>query len=113
MGFLDTSKASDTCPPHPGFLRGMCIRCGQLQTQESREQLKAEGQPLSLKYLHKDLEMNKEYVLLDRAISERVGTSWEAKGYVTPGRSGSYVLPVRNVASEAGERPADDAWYAW
>ena len=58
-------------------------------------------------------EMNKEYVLLDRAISERVGTSWEAKGYVTPGRSASYVLPVRNAASEAGERPADDAWDAW
>ena len=55
-------RANDTCPPHPGFLRGMCIRCGQLQTQESREQLKAEGQPLSLKHLHKDLEMNKEYV---------------------------------------------------
>ena len=26
--------AAAQCPPHPGFIKGMCIRCGTLQSEE-------------------------------------------------------------------------------
>ena len=29
-----SSLAGTTCPPHPGFMHGMCIRCGQVADAE-------------------------------------------------------------------------------
>lgn len=26
-------RAADRCPPHPGFIRGMCIRCGAAEAE--------------------------------------------------------------------------------
>lgn len=41
------------CPPHPGFIKGMCIICGQM------EEVEDSGVPFS--YIHKDLRLgNKE-----------------------------------------------------
>lgn len=38
-----------TCPPHPGFYRGLCIRCGQLQ-RESAAFVPGQDSALSLRY---------------------------------------------------------------
>lgn len=57
------ASVSDTCPPHPGFLRGLCIRCGELQPAEvAQGGGRDERRSTSLRYIHTDLEVNKEYV---------------------------------------------------
>ena len=30
--------AAEQCPPHPGFIKGMCIRCGIAQAEEDAQQ---------------------------------------------------------------------------
>ncbi|XP_010265619.1 PREDICTED: RNA polymerase II C-terminal domain phosphatase-like 4 isoform X2 [Nelumbo nucifera] len=49
---LDTSK-EDICPPHPGFIREMCIRCGQRQE---------DGSGVAFGYIHKDLKLGMEEI---------------------------------------------------
>lgn len=39
----------DICPPHPGFFKGLCMRCGQLEEDD------APG--LAFGYIHKDLKL--------------------------------------------------------
>ncbi|XP_031473757.1 RNA polymerase II C-terminal domain phosphatase-like 4 isoform X1 [Nymphaea colorata] len=41
------------CPPHPGFIRQMCIRCGQLEDAEAS---------VPFDYIHKDLKLGTEEV---------------------------------------------------
>ncbi|XP_042482197.1 RNA polymerase II C-terminal domain phosphatase-like 4 [Macadamia integrifolia] len=50
---LDASINEEICPPHPGFLRGMCIRCGQLEEDESA---------VAFGYVHKDLRLGTEEI---------------------------------------------------
>jgi len=38
----------DVCPPHPGFIKGMCMRCGKVEDDESG---------IALGYIHKDLRL--------------------------------------------------------
>ncbi|KAI7844187.1 hypothetical protein COHA_002322 [Chlorella ohadii] len=40
------------CPPHPGFMGGICIRCGALKDE-------AEEQGVALSYIHRGLEVSK------------------------------------------------------
>ena len=43
------------CPPHPGFIGGLCIRCGALRSGD------ANGEPnIALRYLHQGLELSAE-----------------------------------------------------
>ncbi|CAN6439786.1 unnamed protein product [Victoria cruziana] len=44
---------SSVCPPHPGFIRQMCIRCGQLEDAETS---------VPFDYIHKDLKLGTEEV---------------------------------------------------
>ncbi|XP_010928003.1 RNA polymerase II C-terminal domain phosphatase-like 4 isoform X2 [Elaeis guineensis] len=52
IGIIGTSKNladEDSCPPHPGFYKGLCLRCGQL--------VEDDGPMLSLDYITKDLKL--------------------------------------------------------
>jgi RNA polymerase II C-terminal domain phosphatase-like 3/4 len=50
---IQASSSSQTCPPHPGFMWGVCIRCGKMkQHSESNDQT-----GVALKYIHKDFEL--------------------------------------------------------
>jgi RNA polymerase II C-terminal domain phosphatase-like 3/4 len=44
--------AAAVCPPHPGFMGGICIRCGALKDE-------AEEQGVALSYIHRGLEVSK------------------------------------------------------
>lgn len=44
--------ASTQCPPHPGFMGGICIRCGALKGE-------AEEQGVALTYIHRGLVVSK------------------------------------------------------
>lgn len=39
----------DICPPHPGFFKGLCMRCGQLEEED--------GSAVAFGYIHKDLRL--------------------------------------------------------
>ncbi|KAK8959357.1 RNA polymerase II C-terminal domain phosphatase-like 4 [Platanthera guangdongensis] len=39
----------DICPPHPGFFKGLCMRCGQLEEED--------GSAVAFCYIHKDLRL--------------------------------------------------------
>ncbi|ONK69721.1 uncharacterized protein A4U43_C05F26030 [Asparagus officinalis] len=43
----------DICPPHPGFIKGMCMRCGQIEEDESG---------VAFGYIHKDLRLNSKEI---------------------------------------------------
>ncbi|CAM6087114.1 unnamed protein product [Calypogeia fissa] len=49
------SCEQDICPPHPGFMWGVCIRCG-----ENRQVSNSEPEPaaVSLRYIHEGLEVS-------------------------------------------------------
>lgn len=50
---IQASSSSQECPPHPGFMWGVCIRCGMMkQNSESNDQT-----GVALKYIHKDFEL--------------------------------------------------------
>ena len=36
-GLFSSSAEEETCPPHPGFMHGMCIRCGQMSQEQTTE----------------------------------------------------------------------------
>ncbi|ONK63902.1 uncharacterized protein A4U43_C07F20100 [Asparagus officinalis] len=42
------TSSEPLCPPHPGFIKGMCIRCGQLEDDDSG---------IAFSYIHKDLRL--------------------------------------------------------
>eukprot|EP00884_Botryococcus_braunii_P016427 jgi/Botrbrau1/3468/Bobra.139_1s0043.1 len=42
---------ADTCPPHPGYLQGVCIRCGKVVPQEASD-------TVALRYIHAGLELS-------------------------------------------------------
>lgn len=44
--------AASVCPPHPGFMGGLCIRCGALRDE-------AEEKGVALSYIHRGLEVSK------------------------------------------------------
>ena len=50
-----------SCPPHPGFMGGICIRCGALKPSEPAEPGSSppDGSPLALKYIHHGLEVSR------------------------------------------------------
>ncbi|KAJ4959588.1 hypothetical protein NE237_026699 [Protea cynaroides] len=56
---LDASINEEICPPHPGFLRGMCIRCGQLEE---------DGSAVAFGYVHKDLRLGTEEIARLRGV---------------------------------------------
>ncbi|XP_043702341.1 RNA polymerase II C-terminal domain phosphatase-like 4 [Telopea speciosissima] len=56
---LDASINEEICPPHPGFIRGMCIRCGQLEEDESA---------VAFGYVHKDLRLGTEEIARLRGV---------------------------------------------
>lgn len=43
----------DVCPPHPGFIKGMCMRCGKIEEDESG---------VALSYIHKDLRLGSKEI---------------------------------------------------
>lgn len=43
----------DVCPPHPGFIKGMCVRCGKIEEDESG---------VALSYIHKDLRLGSKEI---------------------------------------------------
>ena len=45
-------SAPAACPPHPGFMGGICIRCGALRGD-------AEEKGVALSYIHRGLEVSK------------------------------------------------------
>ena len=50
------------CPPHPGTYGGMCIRCGQVvDGAPGAEGGMAEGEGVSMKYVHGALQLDKAY----------------------------------------------------
>ncbi|XP_077233959.1 RNA polymerase II C-terminal domain phosphatase-like 4 isoform X2 [Tasmannia lanceolata] len=59
---LDTFQASvneKICPPHPGFIREMCIRCGQQNDDDSG---------VAFGYIHKDLKLGSEEIARLRGV---------------------------------------------
>ncbi|XP_072995592.1 RNA polymerase II C-terminal domain phosphatase-like 4 isoform X2 [Typha latifolia] len=44
-----TEILNDICPPHPGFFKGLCMRCGQLEEDD--------GSAVAFGYIHKDLKL--------------------------------------------------------
>lgn len=49
------------CPPHPGYLAGMCIRCGALkQGEDLHGGGSGSDSHVALKYIHKGLEVSKK-----------------------------------------------------
>lgn len=46
------AAGSSVCPPHPGFMGGICIRCGAFKDE-------AEEQGVALSYIHRGLEVSK------------------------------------------------------
>lgn len=49
------AASTSQCPPHPGFIGGLCIRCGALRSGD------ANGEPnIALRYLHQGLELSAE-----------------------------------------------------
>ncbi|KAL4452377.1 hypothetical protein ABPG75_008039 [Micractinium tetrahymenae] len=47
------AAAPSVCPPHPGFMGGLCIRCGALRDE-------AEEKGVALSYIHHGLEVSKQ-----------------------------------------------------
>ncbi|XP_072961312.1 RNA polymerase II C-terminal domain phosphatase-like 4 isoform X1 [Typha angustifolia] len=45
----ESEHPTDICPPHPGFFRGLCMRCGQLEEDD--------GSGVAFGYIHKDLKL--------------------------------------------------------
>lgn len=52
QGSKEMLAYSKTCPPHPGFMRGVCIRCGALRPESEPD----EG-GVALRYIHEGLEI--------------------------------------------------------
>ena len=53
------------CPPHPGYIGGICIRCGELKPAQNvhpRDQLEddMEGSHVAMKYIHPGLEVSRD-----------------------------------------------------
>lgn len=50
------------CPPHPGYLAGMCIRCGALKEGDDLQGGVSSGGDghVALKYIHRGLEVSRE-----------------------------------------------------
>ncbi|PSC72296.1 RNA polymerase II C-terminal domain phosphatase-like 4 [Micractinium conductrix] len=60
------APASAACPPHPGFMGGICIRCGALRDE-------AEEKGVALSYIHRGLEVSKhEAERLRQGTAERL-----------------------------------------
>ncbi|KAH9304733.1 hypothetical protein KI387_009137 [Taxus chinensis] len=55
---VQSFSSSKNCPPHPGFMWGVCIRCGVMKpNSESDDQI-----GVALKYIHKDFELTDKEV---------------------------------------------------
>ncbi|BDA42625.1 probable RNA polymerase II subunit A C-terminal domain phosphatase [Coccomyxa sp. Obi] len=52
-GILTNGGSESVCPPHPGFMYGMCIRCG---TQA--DEAEADGDAIALRYIHSGLKLS-------------------------------------------------------
>ncbi|XP_057873270.2 RNA polymerase II C-terminal domain phosphatase-like 4 isoform X2 [Cryptomeria japonica] len=50
---VEASSSSPTCPPHPGFMWGVCIRCGVMKPNSDSD----DQTGVALKYIHKDFEL--------------------------------------------------------
>ncbi|KAH7286304.1 hypothetical protein KP509_32G000100 [Ceratopteris richardii] len=50
----DGNSRSKPCPPHPGFLHGMCIRCGFLKPSDEE----GDKHSVALRYIHAGLEVS-------------------------------------------------------
>ncbi|XP_020519618.1 RNA polymerase II C-terminal domain phosphatase-like 4 isoform X2 [Amborella trichopoda] len=67
QGELDNFKESTSekvCPPHPGFYKDMCIRCGE---QKDDETVARKETAVAFNYIHKDLKLGAEEVARLRA----------------------------------------------
>ena len=53
IGTSSKSTDEDLCPPHPGFIKGMCMRCGQFEDDESG---------VAFGYIHKDLRLGSKEI---------------------------------------------------
>lgn len=53
MGTSSKSVDEAVCPPHPGFIKGMCMRCGQIEEDESG---------VAFGYIHKDLRLGSKEI---------------------------------------------------
>lgn len=50
----DGNAKSNSCPPHPGFLHGLCIRCGLLKPSDEVN----DERNVALRYIHAGLEVS-------------------------------------------------------
>ncbi|KAL6781683.1 hypothetical protein ACKKBF_B09050 [Auxenochlorella protothecoides x Auxenochlorella symbiontica] len=61
----DAQAPSPICPPHPGYMGGLCIRCGGLRPEGE------EGAGVALRYIHAGLEVSqREAARLRRGAAE-------------------------------------------
>lgn len=75
------------CPPHPGFMGGICIRCGALKDE-------AEEQGVALSYIHRGLEVSKHEAERVRQVGRQgwrsaavaAGIEWERWAAASAGR---------------------------
>lgn len=63
---VNPSARGGSCPPHPGFIGGICIRCGTLKMTGPEAETRDEGSsggggdsPLALRYIHHGLEVSR------------------------------------------------------
>lgn len=68
IGTSSESICEDVCPPHPGYIKGMCMRCGQFEDDESG---------IAFGYIHKDLRLASTEV--DRLRGENLKNLLDAK----------------------------------
>jgi RNA polymerase II C-terminal domain phosphatase-like 3/4 len=60
------SKRGGGCPPHPGYMGGICIRCGALKPEADVRDVGTSGErppggsPIALRYIHHGLEVSRE-----------------------------------------------------
>lgn len=53
------AAAASACPPHPGFMGGICIRCGALKGEAAEGEGPEEEAGVALSYIHRGLVVSK------------------------------------------------------
>lgn len=68
--------AASVCPPHPGFMGGLCIRCGALRDE-------AEEKGVALSYIHRGLEVSKHEAERLRQVRRALPPACGAAGWAS------------------------------
>eukprot|EP00252_Welwitschia_mirabilis_P012261 TRINITY_DN2723_c0_g2_i1.p1 TRINITY_DN2723_c0_g2~~TRINITY_DN2723_c0_g2_i1.p1 ORF type:complete len:519 (-),score=110.99 TRINITY_DN2723_c0_g2_i1:215-1771(-) len=118
-GKSEKSGSSQLCPPHPGFMWSVCIRCGKMKSDSEDNEQSA----VPLRYIHKDFELSdseiarlreddlkkslpnqKLYLVLDLDhtllnSARFIDVSPEEESYITS----TYFTGIPNAESEEGD----------